>query len=280
MTKIAPLGNASKTARVIAVTSGKGGVGKTNIAVSLSLALADLGNKVTLVDMDLGLGNVNTIMKLNPESDLGDVINGTKELEAIIIKTTHGLNVVPGVSGDEHLANLRDDQKEKLVKAMEKLCKNNDYVIIDTGAGISHNTTIFTTTADEAIVITTPEPTAMMDSYAAIKIIKNKAPDIVIHLIVNMTRSEKEALATMQKMESMAQHFIHGHLEEDGYVPMDNQVMDAVRHRQPFILYNPSCDASMALVGIANVLTNFHTSPHGQVRVEKESFFNRLMNTI
>lgn len=270
----------TKTARVIAVTSGKGGVGKTNIAVSLSLILAKLGNKTTLIDMDLGLGNVNTIMKLVPESDLRDVINGTKELESIIIKTTHGLDVVPGVSGDEHIANLSNGQKEKLVKTMEKLCKGNDYVIIDTGAGISHNTTVFTTTADEVIVITTPEPTAMMDAYAAIKVIKKKAPEIVIHLLVNMARNEREAIATMKKMVSIVKHFIHAHIEEGGYVPMDNKVMDAVRNRQPFILYDKTCDASMALISFANVITNMHRSPHRQIRNRSEGFFTRLMNAI
>ena len=267
-------------ARVIAVTSGRGGVGKTNFSASLSIVLAELGNSVTLLDMDLGQTNVSMLLDIKPEYNLDDIVSGNKGIDAISVTTQYGVRIVRGASGDEVLAELDDEKKKKLVNAMERLCIANDYVIIDTGAGYSKNTGIFTESADEVIVVTTPGATSMMDAYAAIKLMKQHVPDMFIHLVVNMARGEQEARNAISKLQSMASHFIHGRLEEDGFIPMDDKVKDAVKHHTPFIIYDPACFASLALTRIANTITNMHTSPSGHIHDRKETFYSRLLHAL
>ncbi len=280
MESIAPSKAVSTSARVIAVTSGKGGVGKTNIAVSLSIALSDMGHRVTLMDMDLGMGNVDILLNISPEHDIGDVVAGRMEIEDVVVETPLKLKVVPGVSGDEHLANLSEHDKRHLTNMLEHLCYENDFVIIDTGAGIGRNTTMFTTTADEAIVVTTPEPTSMMDAYAAIKTIKKKSPDTMIHLLVNMARGEKEARAAIKRMSSIASHFIGGHLEEDGYILFDDAVAKSVRYRRPFILHDPLSQPSRAILNIARTIVDIKPEHHVYMENHQPGFLSRLLRAI
>lgn len=267
-------------ARVIAITSGRKGAGKTNIAVSFAIVLADLGNRVTLLDLDPGTAGVNMLMDIKPEYDIGNIINDGKSLESVITRTSYNVDVIHGISGDDSFTNLSEQQKENLAKAMGDLCRNNDYIIIDTKAGESHSTTTFTTAADEVIVVTTTDPEIVVDAYASIKLIKQHAPDMIIHLIVNRAENQNTAMATMNRMESIAKQFIHGHLEEDGYLPMDNSVMKAEAHHQPFVAYDPSSTASRSLIGITNVIINMHTSPLSYVQGEQDGFFVRLMNKL
>lgn len=280
MQTAAPAKAPSRSARVIAVTSGKGGVGKTNLAVSLSIALTDMGHRVTLMDMDLGLGNVDILLNISPEHDLGDVVAGRMAIEDVVIETPLRLKVVPGVSGDEHLANLKEHDKKQLINVLEHLCYDNDFVIIDTGAGIARNTTMFTTSADEVIVVTTPEPTSMMDAYASIKTIKKQSPDTMIHLLVNMARGEKEARAAIKRMSSIASHFIGGHLEEDGFVLFDESVAQAVRKRHPFILHDPLSQPSRAILNIARTLVDVKPEHHVYMQAHQPGFLTRLLRAI
>lgn len=267
-------------ARVIAVTSGRKGVGKTNIAASFAVVLAKLGNHVTLIDMDLGTVCANMLMDITPEHDIGDVINESKSLDSVITRTPYNVDVINGISGDDSLKNLSEQQQENIVKVADSLCHNNNYIIIDTKAGASYNTTVFTSTADEVIVVTTTDPEAVVDAYAAIKLIKQSSPQMVIHLIINMAKSENDAMTTMERIESIAKQFMDGHFEEDGYIPMDKSVVEAETHHQPFVVYDPASTASRALTGITNIITNMHTSPLYYESGEQNAFFVRLISKL
>ncbi|MDH5436355.1 MAG: P-loop NTPase [Gammaproteobacteria bacterium] len=268
--------NKTEIARVIAVTSGRKGMGKTNIAVSFAIILAELGNRVTLIDIDPGVAGVNMLMDIKPEYNISHILNEGKPLQSVIMHTPYRVDVLSGVSGGGALLGLSEPQKENLFKLMDFLCHSNDYIVIDTKAGVSEDSEILTKAADEVIVITTTEPEAILDAYATIKLIKQNSPDIVIHLVVNRAESEKEAAATIKKMGSIAEQFIHGHLEDDGYLPMDSSVMKAEAHRKPFVIYDPASASTRALQGITNAIINKHTSPLSYVHGEKDGFFVRL----
>lgn len=238
-------------ARVIAVTSGKGGVGKTNISVNLALALARMGKRVILWDMDLGLANVDVLLKLDVQHDLSHVLNGKAHIEEIMLDAPARLKVIPGASGDEQLANLNEKQRNFLIEALEYLTHEADYIILDTGAGIADNILRFTTAADDVIVVTTPEPTAMVDAYATIKLVHRIRPEGNIHLLVNMARDAREARLALRRISSIAEHFISSHLKDDGYILYDRVVGDSVRHRKPFLIAYPDSQASRAISAIA-----------------------------
>ena len=263
-------------ARVITITSGDKEVGKTSLAVSFAIVLAKLGNRVTLLDMDPSTTGINMLMGINPDHDLGHILNEGKSLDSVITSTSYNVDVIRGISGDDSLTDLSEQQKENLSKAMGELCHSNDYIIIDTKAGESHAATILTKAADEAIVVTTTKPDAVVEAYAAIKLIKQNTPDMTIHLIVNKAENENEATATMNRLEKIAEQFKLGHLEEDGFIPLDNSVMKAVAHQQPFVIYDPASVASQALTGITNIIINRHTSPISYVPGQQDGFFVRL----
>ncbi len=276
MVKNNPGDKKTDIARVIAITSGDKEVGKTSIAVSFAIVLANLGNRVTLLDMNPSSTGVNMLMNIEPEHNLGHILNEGKSLDSVITRTPYSVGVIHGMSRDDSLTDLSEQQKENLSKAMGELCHSNDYIIIDTKAGESHAATILTKAADEVIVVTTTKPDAVVDAYAAIKLIKQNTPDMITHLIINKAESEKAATATMNRLEKIAEQFMHGHLEDDGFIPLDNSVMKAEAHHQPFVIYDPAGVASQALTGITNIIINRHTSPISYVKGQQDGFFVRL----
>ncbi|MGM0594372.1 MAG: MinD/ParA family protein [Pseudomonadota bacterium] len=266
------------TARVIAVTSGKGGVGKTNVAVNLAIALAERAQRVILWDMDLGLANVDIILNLRVNANLADVIEGNKSVEEIMLSTSHGVQVVPGALGDEQLADLNQEQRVLFIEAIERLTFEADYIIVDTGAGISQEIMGFITAVDDVLVVTTPEPTAMLDAYAAIKRVYQTTPDTHVHLLVNMARSEREARDTLSRMRAIAHDFLGSMLVADGYILYDNVVGDAVRHRAPFISAYPGSPPANAVRKVADaVLRNQPPHPYN-LGIDKspKGFLKRL----
>ncbi len=266
----------SPQARVIAVTSGKGGVGKTNIAVNLSIALASMGRKVILWDLDFGLANVDVLLNLGLKHDLGDVLRGAMSIDDITVNGPGHIRVVPGASGDEQLANMGSKERRVLLQAIEKMSGEADYIILDTGAGIAANTIQFTTAADDVLVVTTPEPTAMLDAYATIKVVHGTTPASRIHLLVNMARDRKEARQAMLRMATIAEHFLSSHLLEDGYMLLDQNVAQAVRKRRPFILISPECQPARALHMISHAIDHI-AGGHGVHPTTRSGFLERLI---
>ncbi len=245
---------ASPEARVIAVTSGKGGVGKTNVSVNLAIALAQLGRRVVVWDLDLGLANVNVLLNLQPDTDLSHVLDGDKNIDEVMLNAPGNIRIVPGASGDDSLANLGERKRRALLRAIAQMSRQADYIILDTGAGISAATIDFTTAADDVLVVATPEPTAIIDAYATIKVVHNAARDSRIHLLMNMANDATDARNAVLRLASAASYFLHSVLSDHRYILRDSAVGDAVRKRRPFMLSDPDCQPARTLRSLAEAI--------------------------
>ncbi|MBN1531654.1 MAG: MinD/ParA family protein [Spirochaetes bacterium] len=244
-----------KKTKTIAVTSGKGGVGKTSVAVSLSIALAQGGSSVTLLDADLGLANINVILGIIPKYNLYHVIKGKKKLKDIVLDVPEGIKIIAGASGFHQLANLDPKQRSTFIEAVAEL-DSDDFMIIDTGAGVSQNVLSFVFAADEVVVITTPEPTAITDAYGIIKSIAAQAPEKVIKIIVNRVQSVSEGKRVAQRVINIAGQFLNIKVENLGFIFEDMYVPKSVRNQKPFIVSYPRSKASGCIQIIADRINN------------------------
>jgi flagellar biosynthesis protein FlhG len=258
--------------RVIAVTSGKGGVGKSNLSVNMGIALARLGARPLLVDADLGLANVDVIMGIIPPYNLGHVILGEKKISDVMINGPAGLRVIASGSGVYRLANLSEKSLEQCLEELNEIEKYTDIMLIDTGAGLSKNVLKFVLAAGEVIVVTTPEPTAITDAYGVIKVIASSEQNIPIWLVVNMVRNEDEGVQVVDRLATVSKRFLGVELSTLGFIPYDPIIPKAVREQQPFIISHPRSMAGQSLNLIAkNLLSN------GMAGVNlPTSFFDRL----
>ncbi len=246
--------NAKKT-RVISVTSGKGGVGKTSFSVNLALSLAKSGQKVLLFDADLGLANINVLIGIIPKFNLYHVVKGTKSLADVIISTPEGLDVIAGASGYTMLANLSGEDRQKVLKEFETL-KKYDVMIIDTGAGVGANVLGFINPADEVLVVTTPEPTAITDAYGIIKSIVLQNPEKAIRLVVNRVHSALEAKKVVERVVNISNQFLNVRVDDGGFIYDDENVSKSVRRQKPFVIQYPQSKASSCVNVIASNLVH------------------------
>jgi len=260
-------------ARVITVTSGKGGVGKTNFTVNLGIVLAKLGQKILLVDADLGLANVDVMLGMIPKYNLGHVLLGEKKLADIIINGPAGMKIIPSGSGMYKLANLGEKKLTQCLQYLNELEKTSDIMLIDTGAGLSKSVLKFVLAAGEVIIITTPEPTAITDAYGIIKVIASANRDIPIKVVVNMVKNEKEAEEVMERLSAVSQRFLGLDLVKLGFIPVDTIVSKAVKEQQPFVLAHPRSAAAQSINQIANRLIN----EDAVITTGSLSFFERLI---
>jgi flagellar biosynthesis protein FlhG len=238
--------------RVFAVTSGKGGVGKTTVSVNLAISLAERGKRVVVLDADLGLANVEVLMGLNSLYNLQHVIDGEKTIMEILVKGPGGIWIVPGTSGLAKLADLGPAARQNVLNGLKDLQEQNDFVIIDTMAGIGQNAVRFAAAADEVLIVTTPEPSAIVDAYATIKTIFAIRDDAVFRLIINMTANEQQGLAVTTKLSRVAQQYLGLSLSYLGCVPRDPHVAQGVMQTTPFILGFPNALASKSMHDIAD----------------------------
>jgi flagellar biosynthesis protein FlhG len=241
---------AEKQIKIIAVSSGKGGVGKTNFSVNLAIALQELGKKVVIFDADLGMANVDVIVGAAPKYNLYDVIFNNKNLEDIIIQGPSGVRIIPGGSGIESLSNLTDTQRKNLSEKFGQI-KDANMLIIDTGAGLSKNVLGFMAVSDEVVVVTTPEPTSLTDAYSLIKVGLKYMPKMKINIVVNRVQDENEAVTTYQRLEKAVRDFLKKDLNYFGYVIDDIKVKKAVMEQIPFKVIYPDCSASKCVNSIA-----------------------------
>lgn len=237
-----------RNTRIIAITSGKGGVGKSNIAVNMAIAYAQLGKKVILIDGDLGMANVNVLLNVVPQYNLMHVINKKKTMKEIINDTEFGIKFVAGANGFSKIANLSVEELDYFAKQFSSL-GNADIIIIDTGAGIANNVLQFVAAADEVFVVTTPEPTAITDAYGIIKIITTEIVDrnVDIKLIVNRVHSADEGKRISERIITIVGQFLGYKVEYLGFVYEDSVVQASVIRQKPFMVVNPTSKPAVCL---------------------------------
>ncbi len=263
-------------ARIISIASGKGGVGKTNLAVNMAISLCKKGLRVLIIDADFGLSNVDVVLGVAPEYDLSYVVHNNKELSEVISEGPGGLKFVSGGSGVFDLINLRTNQLDKLLEKLYQIDDIADIIIIDTGAGISENIQRMLCASNEILVVTTPEPTAIMDAYALIKTVASAEAETHIRLIVNKADSAAEGINTLAKFSAVVRLYLKTDLEELGFVLTDSVVSKAVRLQKPFVLSFPKSMASKNIDAITWKLIN--ASPEYKGGGIK-SFFEKLGNS-
>ena len=239
--------------RIIAVTSGKGGVGKTNICANLAFALEQAGYRVCIFDADLGLANISILLGLVPAYTLEDVILGHKGLHDILIKDFHGVDIIPGSSGVEKIANLDKSQIQHMAQSFTAL---NDYhfILIDTSAGIAKSIIAFCMAASELLIIITPEPTSMTDAYALLKILVLNGFKGLVRIIVNQSKNIQQAKKIYTVFRKTVHTYLNVEMSLTGVIVIDSKVVEAVKHQEPFLLRYPDSNASKCILHLAKTL--------------------------
>jgi flagellar biosynthesis protein FlhG len=237
--------------RIVAVTSGKGGVGKTNIVANLAIALSRQGLRVLVLDGDLGLANIDLLLGIAPQFDLQDVVMGNRGIRDIILEGPDGIRIVPASSGVEELANLDEYRTECLLRSLSELDDETDIILIDSPSGVGQHATSLVQAADQILVVTTPEPTAFSDAYAMIKILMKRSLKTTPSLLVNQVDSEEVALAVAKRVRTVAKRFLNLDIEYWGYVLADESVPKSVLRQEPFLSTYPYSPAASCIYQLA-----------------------------
>ena len=258
MDQAASLKDTGRQTRVIAVGSGKGGVGKTNVVANLACVLADLGRKVLVLDADLGLANLDVLLGFAPQYNLSHVLSGEKNLEDIVIDGPKGIKVIPASSGIQEVTHMGAQEQRILLDQMEIFDGQFDYLFIDTAAGISEMVTSFLVAAHTSIVVVTPEPTSMTDAYALIKVLHNRFGEQQFHLLLNSVQNRKEAEQVFNKLNLVCEKFLDISVDFLGYIPRDKAVPEAVRRQRAVVDINPEAGSSKQFLIVAYMLKHLH----------------------
>lgn len=264
--------------RYVAVTSGKGGVGKTNLSVNLALELGAFHKKVALLDADFGLANVDLLCGLSPQFHLGHVIKGLKDFNDITINITENVSLIPSGSGFEDLANMNLATHSYLFAKLRAMEQDLDFVLIDTAAGIAENVAGIVISAEEAIVVVTPEPTSIVDAYATIKLILRQSPGKKISVVVNSVIGVGDAEKVFLQIHSAVRGFLGHEVEFLGMIPQDLHIGSAVREQIPVVQYAPDAPASRAIRLIAKQLYSRKTNDLA-FPAQAQSFWETLANS-
>jgi flagellar biosynthesis protein FlhG len=243
--------NNPKPVKVISVTGGKGGVGKSNITVNLALSLARRGQKVLIMDADLGLANVDIMLGLRVEKNLSHLVRGECSLEDIIIEGPEGVKIIPASSGTKEMAQLSEMEHVGLIRAFSSLSDQIDTLIVDTAAGIADNVISFAQASQDLLVVVCDEPTSITDAYALIKILSQEHGLFRFRIVANMVRSPREGKELFSKLSRVTDQFLDVALDYMGSIPFDENVRKAVRKQQALVNLYPSSPASIAIDELA-----------------------------
>ncbi len=241
-----------KDTKVLAVVSGKGGVGKSNFSINFALALTKVGKKVVLFDLDIGMANVDILMGVSSKFTIVDMIERELSIWDIIEKGPEQLSFIAGGTGLSSMFQLNPRKLSRFLQQLELINGNYDYIIFDMGAGVSNDSLHFILSANEVFVVTTPEPTSITDAYAIVKYIQLKDQDIPIRLLVNRIDSQSEGKKTFENLKLVTHQFLQKEINLLGYIPNDPIVLKAVKAQKPFLLYAPSSKPSQAVKEIVN----------------------------
>ncbi|HOV69201.1 MAG TPA: MinD/ParA family protein [Clostridia bacterium] len=247
------------SARVIAVTSGKGGVGKSNFTANLAITLAKSGYKVLILDADFGLANIDVILGIEPQWNFSHVLKGLKGIKDIITEGPEGIRVISGGSGVYELVSMTPQQVDKIIAELRDIQETVDFVLIDTGAGVSEQVLKMIEASDETILIVTPEPTSVLDAYALLKASIHARQDKSapkLWLVVNRSENEKEATELLDSFTEIAGVFLNTEVNKLGFIPADSVVPNAVKSQAPFTLVYPKSNASRHIKDITIRLLN------------------------
>ncbi|MCH2145571.1 MAG: MinD/ParA family protein [Phycisphaerales bacterium] len=274
-----------RLAHATAIVSGKGGVGKSNIAVNLAVALSSMGRRVVLFDADLGMANADVLSGVTPEATLEDVLRGRARLKDILLPGPGGFRLVPGSSGVAAMANLDGLQRRRILGQLSALDRVADHLLIDMGAGISSSVTTFAAAAHRALVVTTPEPTSITDGYGAIKSLIARGSTARIELLVNMAESLEEGGAVHRRVERVVERFLKVPLTHGGTIPRDPALPIAVRNRRPILLDAPWSPSAQAITRLARRIDGrlpLTDEPAGFAQPEppRQGFFQRVARSL
>tara|TARA_R110000764_G_scaffold215935_1_gene302720 strand:+ start:16005 stop:16832 length:828 start_codon:yes stop_codon:yes gene_type:complete len=261
--------------QVIAVTGGKGGIGKTNVSVNLSLALAELGRRVVLLDADLGLANVDVLLGLKPKATLANVLEGKCDLRDVMIPGPGGIRVVPAASGAANMVNLSPQQHAGLIQSFSEVGDNIDVLIVDTAAGIGDSVVSFVRAAQEALVVVCDEPTSITDAYALIKLLNRDHGMTRFRILANMVNTPQEGRMVFAKLSKVTDRFLDVALQYVGAVPFDEAVRKSVQKQRAVYEAFPRSKAAMAIRAIAQKVDSWPlpANPRGHL----EFFVERLV---
>lgn len=263
--------------KVIAVTGGKGGVGKTNLSVNLSIGLAELRRRVVLLDADLGLANVDVLLGLHAEYNLADVLDGTRTLREIMVNGPGGIKVVPASSGVQQMAALSPQEHAGLIHAFSELSDQMDILVVDTAAGISDTVVSFVRASQEVIVVVCDEPSSITDAYALMKLLNVEHGIYRFRVVANMTRSTQEGINLFNKLNTVCERFLDASLQYLGAVPFDENVRKAVQKRKPILEFAPRSKASMAIRTLSQKIDQWPVQSGAKGHLE--FFIEQLLQT-
>ena len=263
----------SQKATVLAIASGKGGVGKTNISANLAICLAAAGRKVAVFDADFGLANLDIILGVSSKYNLSHFVKGCRSLEEICQPVCNGVDIVCGLAGIEALADMSDFVRERVIRALETLADNYDIVIVDTAAGIGRTVLAFCMASDHTVLVATPEPAAVTDVYTLLKTLAIKQYDGRLSLLVNMAGNLTEGKKVYGQIALAASQFLNIRLNYAGVLVRDEHVNLAVKKRQPVVLEYPKCTASQSFMTVAARLSKVPVN-----NIAEQSFFKKVVN--
>ncbi len=267
----------SRPVQVIAVTGGKGGVGKSNISVNLSIALAELRRRVVLLDADLGLANVDVLLGVHANRTLADVLSGEVSLEDVLVPGPGGIKIVPASSGVQQMAELGPRQHAALINAFSELSDQLDVLVVDTAAGISDTVVSFVRASQEVIVVVCDEPSSITDAYALIKLLNKDYGMVRFRVVANMTRSLQEGANLFHKLNQVCEKFLDVTLQYVGHIPFDENVRKAVQRQKALLEYAPRCKAAQAIRNLALKIDSWPLP--NTARGHLEFFVERLLQS-